>query len=124
MNDLGVARRVGDGRSRVLQLEQRLRSADLVEQTIATQLVGDRDRVDRLTRRGETAYGPVDVLMARLVEVIDVDAELANDIDHISRKQQGAQQALLGVEVVGRYASVGSARVAVASGVAGEISHG
>ena len=53
LHDLGVTRRVGDGRRRVLQFEQRLRTADLVEQAIAAKLVGNRHDVDRLTGGGQ-----------------------------------------------------------------------
>ncbi len=124
LHDLGVARGVGDRRRRVLQFEQCLWPADLVEQTVAAQLVGDRDRVDRLTGGDQAADGRVDVLVARLVEVLDIDTELADEVDDIARQQQGTEQTLFGIEVVRWNATIGTARCAVTTGVAGEISHG
>jgi hypothetical protein len=98
LHDLGVPRRVGDGRRRVLQLEQRLRPTDLVEQSVATQFVGDSDGVDGLTIGHQPADGRVDVLMRRLVEVIDPDAELTDLIDDIA---QQTPSSLLGIELCG-----------------------
>jgi len=58
------------------------------------------------------------VLMPGLVEMVDRYAEFADLVDDITRQQQGAEQALLGVEVVWRDTTVGPARVAVTTGVA------
>ena len=85
-----------------LQLEQRLRPADLVEKAVAPQLVGNGDRVDRLAVGHQAADGGVDVLVPWFVEVVDADAELADLIDDVTRQQQRAQQALLRIEVVRR----------------------
>ena len=102
LHDLRVARRVRNGRRGVLQFEQELGTADLVEQTVAAQLVGNRDDVDRLAGGHEPANRRVHVLVCRLVEVLHLEAELGNGADHLTRQQQRAEEALLGVQVVWR----------------------
>ncbi len=123
LHDLGVARGVRDRRCGVLQFEQRLCATDLIEQSVAAQFVGDGDRVDRLTGGHQAADGRVDVLVTRLVEVIDHHAEFADLIDDVARQQQRPQQTLFGIQVVRRDATIGSARRAIATRVAREISH-
>ena len=89
--------------------QQRLRTADLVEQAVAAQFVGDGDRVDRLAGGHQPADRRVDVLVAWLVEVIDHHPELGDLADHVARQQQRTEQALFGVEVVRWHTTVGSA---------------
>ena len=100
-------------------------AADLVEQAVAAQLVGDGDDVDRLAGGHQPADGGVDVLVRRLVEVLDLQAELGHLADHVARQQQRAEQALLGVEVVRRHpASIDAAlRSRSRSIVSAEVRH-
>ena len=72
-------------------------ATDLVEQAVAAQLVGHRDHVDRLTRGHQPTDRRVDVLVRRLVEVIDLQPELGHLADDVARQQQRAEQALLGI---------------------------
>ncbi len=110
LHDLGVATRVGDGRRGVLQLEQRLRATDLVEETVAAQLVGNRDDVDRLAAGHQPTHRRVDVLVRRLVEVLNVHTQLGDLANHLARQQQRTEEALLGTEVVRWHATVATPR--------------
>ena len=109
LHDLGVARRVGDRRRCVLQLEQRLPTADFIEQAIAAQLVGDSDDVDRLTGLHQPANRRVYVLMRRLVKVLYLQPEFRHLADDLARQQQRTEQTLLGVQVVRRNTTRGGA---------------
>ena len=66
----------------------------------APQLVGHRDRVDRLPRVEEGGDGAEDVPVGRLVEVVG-RADLDGGRDGVGREQHGAEQRLLGLEIVG-----------------------
>ena len=63
-DDPRVATGVGDGRGGVLQFEQQLGSADVVEQPATAQLVRNRDDVDRLAGElAEALGGDADVVL-------------------------------------------------------------
>jgi hypothetical protein len=82
---------------------QHLGAADLVEQAGAAQLVGDGDRVGRRARGVEGPHGIEDVLVGRAVEVLGAQPLLADRTDGVARQQQGAEDGLLGLQVVGRH---------------------
>ena len=65
------------------------------------QLLGHRHRVGRLAGAVERADGVVDVAVGRTVEVVDRH-RLDRGGDGVAAQQHGAQQRLLGLEVVGR----------------------
>ena len=117
LHDLGVAAGVGDGRRGVLQLQQRLRTTDLLDQPVAAQLIGDRHDVDRLATGHQATDGRVDVLVRRFVEVLDVHPHLRDLADDLARQQQRAQQALFSAEVVGWHPAVAAGWLAIAAGV-------
>ena len=110
LDDLGVTRRVRHRRCGVLQIHQHLRATHLVEQAVAAQLVGNRHHVDGLATGHQAADRGVDVLVRRLVEVLDLQAQLGHRAHHIARQQQRAEQALLGVEVVWRHSAITARR--------------
>ena len=104
LDDAGVVGGVGDRRRGVLQGVQRLRAADLLEQAVAAQLVGDGDRVGRRTRRVQGPHGVEDVLVRRAVEVLRAQPLLGDRADGVTRQQQRAEHGLLGLQVVRRHA--------------------
>ena len=104
LDDPRVVGGVGDRRCGVLQGVQRLGAADLLEQPVAAQLVGDGDRVGGRTRRVQGAHGVEDVLVRRPVEVLGTQALLGDGADGVTRQEQGAEHGLLGLQVVRRHA--------------------
>ena len=70
--------------------------------SLAAQHLGDGDGVDRLAPAVEPADGVEDVAVGRLVEVVADEADLGGGGDGVLRQQHGAEQRLLGREVVGR----------------------
>ena len=87
---------------RVLQVVEPFDAADLVEQTVAAQFVGDRDHVDGSRRRVQRPDRVEDVLVRRAVEVADVQSGFADDTDRVTAEQQGAEDRFLRLEVVRR----------------------
>ncbi len=90
----------GSGR---LDLEQRGASADELEEIGAAELLGDGDRIGRLALPVERLDRVVDVAVRRLVEVGDFDSSLHRGGDRVAGEQHGAEQRLLGLEVVRRH---------------------
>jgi hypothetical protein len=104
LHDAGVVGGVGDRRRGVLQGVQRLGPADLLEQPVAAQLVGDGDGVGGGARRVERPDGVEDVLVRRAVEVLRTEALLGHGPDRVTRQQQRPEDGLLRLQVVRRHA--------------------
>ena len=100
LDDPGVAAGVGDGRRGGLQGDEGGRATDGVEQAGPAQLLGDGDRVGRLTGRRQRGDGLEDVAVGRLVEVLGVE-HLGGDGDGVLGQQHRPEERLLGLEVVG-----------------------
>ena len=99
LDDAGVAWCVGGGRRRRHDVDQSLMAADRLEQAVAPQFVGHRDRVDRLARGVQGVDRVEDVGVSRLVEVVGTqDAGCRGD--GLGLEHHGAEQRLFGVEVV------------------------
>ena len=92
LDDLGVSRCVGNGRRRVLQFEQQFSATHLLEQPRAAQFIGNSHRIDRVACGVQTADRVVNVLMRRLVEIVDRQAHLGHRANGIARQQQSAEQ--------------------------------
>ena len=82
--------------------------ADGVEQSGPAELVGHGDRVGRLALGVQGADGVEDVAVGGLVEVVG-RAALDAGGDGVAAEQHGAEQGLLGLEVVGRDPAGGGA---------------
>ena len=91
----GVRRRRHERRDLV---DPRL-AADLVELALLVELVGDRDRVDRLALLVQLERGAVDLRVRLAVEVAGVD-DVARRLDRRLRQHHRAEHRLLGVEVL------------------------
>ena len=113
-HDAGVVLGARHRRCCVLQIVQPLDATDVVEQSVPTQLVRDRDHVDRSRRRVQRADRVEDVLVRRAVEVTHAEAGFADDADRITAQQQRAEHRFLGLQVVGRH-STAAVRCSVAS---------
>ena len=101
LDDAGVAAGVADGRGAGLQGDEHGRPADRLQQVGPAQLVGHRDRVGRLALGVERGDGVEDVAVGRLVEVVGVELDLDRGHDGVAAEEHGAEQRLLGLEVVG-----------------------
>ena len=95
-------------------------SADGLEQAGPGQLVGDRDRVGRLPPAVQGGDGVEDVAVGGLVEVVGT-AGLYRGGDGVAGQQHGAEQRLLGIQVVRRDA--GGARAHSSPGVLDRLHH-
>jgi hypothetical protein len=104
LDDAGVAGGVGGGRGGGHDVDQHLVAAHRVEQAVAPQLVGHRDRVDWLAAGVEGVDGVEDVGVGRLVEVVGPQ-DAGGDGDRLGLEHHGAEQRLFSLEVVGRDAS-------------------
>ena len=102
LDDAGVAAGVADGRGARLQGDEDGRAPHRLQQVGPGQLVGHRDRVGRLALGVEGGDGVVDVAVGRLVEVVGVELDLDRGHDGVAAEEHGAEQGLLGLEVVGR----------------------
>ena len=101
LDDAGVALRVGGGRGGRLEVDQRGHAPHRVEQAGPPQLVGDGDGIGGLAGRREVGDGLEDVPVSRLVE-IGGGEHLRRHRDGVFRQEHGAEQRLLGLEVVRR----------------------
>ena len=108
-DDLGVVRRVGDGRRPGLDRDQDRRAADGLEQTGALELLGHRDRIDGLATGVQRADRLEDVLVRRPVEVLRVEP-LDRVGDRLGAEHHRPEQRLLRLQVVGRNAHRADAR--------------
>ena len=97
--------RVRGCRSRRLDLEQRGASTDELEEIGAPELLGDGDGVDGLALPVEGLDRVVDVTVRRLVEVGDLDSGFDRGGDRVAGEEHGAEQRLLGLEVVRRHST-------------------
>ena len=97
----GVA---GGGRAR-LERQQGREAAHQVVQVGAAQFLGDGDGVDRLALRVQGADGVVDMAVDGLVEVVGAQVDVDGRGDGVARQQHGAEERLLGLQVVGRHAA-------------------
>ena len=73
-----------------------------VELTAAPQLLGDGDRVDRLTPAVQQERGVEDHAVRGLVEVAGLDVRLDRGGDRLAGEHHRPEQRLLGLEVVRR----------------------
>ena len=106
LDDLGVVARVGDRRRVGLQRNEDGRVPDRLEHPRALQLVGHRHRVDGLAPLHERLDGAEDVPVRRLVEV-GRRALLYPDRRRVVGEEHGAEQRLLGLDVMGRHPRAG-----------------
>jgi len=98
-DDAGVAGGVGGRRRGRHDLHQGAVTADHVDHAAAAELVGHRDRVDRLAGRVERVDGVEDVGVGRLVEVVGPQ-HAGGRGDRLGLEHHGAEQRLFGVEIV------------------------
>ena len=91
LDDLRVVPDARDGRRRVLQLDETLDAADLVEQSVTSQLVGDGHGVGRIARREQRADRVVDVLVGRSVEVVRVQTLLGDRRHRLRGEEEGTE---------------------------------
>ena len=85
-----------------LQVEQEAGTADVLQHPGAAQLVGDGDRVGRLSGRDQRPDGVVDELVRRLVEVLRAEAHLRDRGDGVRGQQQRPEEGALRFDVVRR----------------------
>ncbi len=102
LDDRGVVLDVRCGRNGINQPCQEIEPADPVDLTIAAQLIGDGDGVNRLVAVEELTARLEHRLVGRYVEVLWVDL-VHHQAGGIHRKQQGAEHRLFGLEVVWGY---------------------
>ena len=85
------------------EVAQVQRTADLVEEALASQRLDGGDRVDGLTVREQRAKRRVDPAVRGPVEVVGL--EDLDDVGHrVGREHHRAEHGLLGLEVLGRHA--------------------
>ena len=102
LDDPGIAAGVGGGRRVGLEGDQRGRPPDGLEQPSSAALIGHGDGVGRLSLAVEGADRFEDVTVSRFVEIVG-RTHLHRRRDGVTRQEHGADQALLGLQVVGWY---------------------
>jgi hypothetical protein len=102
-HDLGVVTGVRGRGGGGLDGEQRALAAEGLEQAGAPKLLGHGHRVDGLTLLVERPDRIEDVTVRGPVEVAGVDPGLDRGGDRVPREEHGAEQRLLGLEVVRRH---------------------
>ena len=101
-DDAAVPPGVGDGGRGRLEVEQEAGTADVLQHPGAAELVGDGDRVGRLSGRDQRPDGVVDELVRRLVEVLRAEAHLRDRGDGVGGQQQRPEERALRFDVVRR----------------------
>jgi hypothetical protein len=122
LHDAGVAAGVGDGGGAGLQADEDARAADGIEHAGPAQRLGDSDRVGRVTLGVEGGDGVEDVAVGRLVEVVGRQLDLDRGDDGVAAEQHGAEQRLLGLDVVRGHPGAGCPLVAAPS-IVDRLSH-
>ena len=108
-HDLRVVRRVRRGGRGRLDAQQRRASAECFEMPGTAELLGHRDRVDRLAARVQRERGVVHDAVRGLVEVARLDVRLDRGGDRLAAEHHRPEERLLGFEVVRRDAAGGAA---------------
>ena len=122
LDDAGIARGVGRRRGVGLQGDQGGEATDRLQKSGPGQLVGDGDRVGGLSPGVEGGDGVEDVAVSRLVEVVHA-TRLDGRGDGVTGEQHGAEQRLLGIQVVGRDPSGPRSRLRSSPSVLNHLHH-
>ena len=102
-HDAGVLADVADGRDRAGQQVDRRAAADALEVARLLEVLDERQRVDRLAERVQVEHRLVDAAVALAIEVVRVEPLVDDQRGQRGvRQQDGAEDGLLGLEVLGR----------------------